>query len=254
VYLKDEGELEKYLIQMGLENTTLRMGNGMIIAGSDLDAVLQDTRKIVNTLTSFPTKYSRFILEQAAISGAFDTNLSTFDAAEMAKCLALRLDECSEEYERGWVGSATDDSGLKLTRTVRGVEEVRIIDGQTLRSAEAIKLNEMIHKHLDIYKTAALIKTKSKEELINSPTELFAAVMSDGEKGLTLQRYKGLGEMNPDQLWETTLDPDARTLLRVKIDREEDATDIFSKLMGDVVEPRREFIQQNALNVSNLDF
>jgi len=195
VYLKDEGELEKYLIQMGLENTTLRMGNGVIIAGSDLDAVLQDTRKIVNTLTSFPTKYSRFILEQAAISGAFDTNLSTFDAAEMAKCLALRLDECSEEYERGWVGSATDDSGLKLTRTVRGVEEVRIIDGQTLRSAEAIKLNEMINKHLDIYKTAALIKTKSKEELINSPTELFAAVMSDGEKGLTLQRYKGLGEM-----------------------------------------------------------
>ena len=254
VYLKDEGELEKYLIQMGLQNTTLRMGNGVIIAGSDLHAVLQDTRKIVNTLTSFPTKYSRFILEQAAISGAFDTNLSTFDAAEMAKCLALRLDECSEEYERGWVGSATDDSGLKLTRTVRGVEEVRIIDGQTLRSAEAIKLNEMINKHLDIYKTAALIKTKSKEELINSPTELFAAVMSDGEKGLTLQRYKGLGEMNPDQLWETTLDPDARTLLRVKIDREEDATDIFSKLMGDVVEPRREFIQQNALNVSNLDF
>jgi DNA gyrase subunit B len=239
---------------MGLENTTLRMGNGVIIAGSDLDAVLQDTRKIVNTLTSFPSKYSRFILEQAAISGAFDVNLSTSNVAEIAKRLALRLDECSEEYERGWVGSATDDYGLKLTRTVRGVEEVRIIDGQTLRSAEAIKLNEMIHKHLDIYKTAALIKTKSKEELINSPTELFAAVMSDGEKGLTLQRYKGLGEMNPDQLWETTLDPDARTLLRVKIDREEDATDIFSKLMGDVVEPRREFIQQNALNVTNLDF
>ena len=254
MYLKDEGELEKYLIQMGLENTTLRMGNGVTIAGSDLNEVLQDTRKIVNTLTSFPTKYSRFILEQAAISGAFDANLSTSTVAEIAKRLALRLEECSEEYERGWVGSATDDYGLKLTRTVRGVEEVRIIDGQTLRSAEAIKLNEMINKHLDIYKTAALIKTKSKEELVNSPTELFAAVMSDGEKGLTLQRYKGLGEMNPDQLWETTLDPDARTLLRVKIDREEDATDIFSKLMGDVVEPRREFIQQNALNVSNLDF
>ena len=254
VYLKDEGELEKYLIQMGLENTTLRMGNGVTIAGSDLAEVLQDTRKIVNTLSSFPTKYSRFILEQAAISGAFDAKLSSPNVSEIAKRLALRLDECSEEYERGWVGSATDDSGLKLTRKVRGVEEVRIIDGHTLRSAEAVKLNEMISKHLDIYKTAALIKTKSKEEFINSPTELFAAIMSDGEKGLTLQRYKGLGEMNPDQLWETTLDPDARTLLRVKIDREEDAADIFSKLMGDVVEPRREFIQQNALNVSNLDF
>ena len=112
----------------------------------------------------------------------------------------------------------------------------------------------MVSRHADIYKAPAIIKTKSQEIIVNSPSELFAAVMSDGEKGLTLQRYKGLGEMNPDQLWETTLDPDARTLLRVKIDREDDATDIFSKLMGDVVEPRREFIQQNALNVSNLDF
>jgi DNA gyrase subunit B len=254
VYLKDEGELEKYLIQMGLENTTLRMGNGVTIAGSDLDAVLQETRKIINTLSSFPTKYSRFILEQAAISGAFDLNLSDLNPSKVAEKLAERLDACSEEYEKGWLGCSTEDGGLKLSRTVRGVEEVRIIDGHTLRSAEAIKLNEMITKHSDIYKAPALIKTKSKEEIINSPMELFAAVMSDGEKGLTLQRYKGLGEMNPDQLWETTLDPDARTLLQVKIDREEAATDIFSKLMGDVVEPRREFIQQNALNVSNLDF
>ena len=254
VYLKDESELEKYLIQMGLESSTLRMGNGVTIAGSDLDRVLEDTRKIINLLSSFPTKYSRFILEQAAISGAFDSNQSDLNPLEIAKRLAVRLDECSEEYERGWVGSSTQDEGLKLSRIVRGVEEVRIIDGYTLRSGEAMKLNEMIKKHSDIYKATALIKTKSKEEFINSPTELFSAVMSDGEKGLTLQRYKGLGEMNPDQLWETTLDPDARTLLQVKIDREEDAADIFSKLMGDVVEPRREFIQQNALNVSNLDF
>ena len=254
VYLKDEGELEKYLIQMGLENTTLRMGNGVTIAGSDLDEVLEETRKIINTLSSFPAKYSRFILEQAAISGAFDSNISDLEPLEIAERLATRLDLCAEEYERGWVGTSTENNGLKLSRKVRGVEEVRIIDGQTLRSAEAIKLNEMVSKHLDIYKAPALIKTKSKEETVNSPTELFAAVISDGEKGLTLQRYKGLGEMNPDQLWETTLDPDARTLLRVKIDREEDAKDIFSKLMGDVVEPRREFRQQNALNVSNLDF
>jgi DNA gyrase subunit B len=254
VYLKDESELEKYLIQMGLESATLKMGNGVTIAGSDLDDVLNDTRKIINTLRAFPTKYSRFILEQAAISGAFDADVADVNPLEVAKRLALRLDNCSEEYERGWVGTSTDDAGLKLSRTVRGVEEVRIIDGHTLRSGEAIKLNEMISKQMDIYKAPALIKTKSKEEVINSPTELFSAVMFDGEKGLTLQRYKGLGEMNPDQLWETTLDPDARTLLRVKIDREEDAKDIFSKLMGDVVEPRREFIQQNALNVSNLDF
>ena len=254
VYLKDESALEEYLVQMGLEGSTLKMGNGVFIAGSDLNLVLNDTRKIISTLNTFPTKYSKFIIEQAAISGAFAPDSSKVNPSVISERLASRLDACSEEFERGWLGKPTEDGGLRLTRIVRGVEEVRVIDGQTLRSVEAIRLNEMVTRHADIYKAPAIIKTKSQETIINSPSELFAAVMSDGEKGLTLQRYKGLGEMNPDQLWETTLDPDARTLLRVKIDREDDATDIFSKLMGDVVEPRREFIQQNALNVSNLDF
>jgi len=254
VYLKDEIALEKYLIQMGLEGSTLKMANGLVIAGSDLDLVLEETRKIIGTLGSFPIKFSKFILEQAAISGAFSPESMNIDLMKTAERLAARLDDCSEEFERGWVGKSTDDDGLRLTRTVRGVEEVRVIDGRTLRSAEAIQLNDMVNHHSYIYQAPAIIKTKSKETVINSPSELFAAVMADGEKGLTLQRYKGLGEMNPDQLWETTLDPDARTLLRVRIDREDDAADIFSKLMGDVVEPRREFIQQNALSVSNLDF
>ena len=254
VYLKDESALETYLLQTGLESSTLKIGNGVVMAGSDLATVLEETRKIVSILGSFPAKYPKFIIEQAAISGAFASHSSEATPSEVSKNLAKRLNECSEEFERGWVGESVDENGLKLMRTVRGVEEVRIIDGKVLYSAEAIKLNEMIGRHADIYKRPALLKTKSKETVINSPSELFSAVTSDGEKGLTLQRYKGLGEMNPDQLWETTLDPDARTLLRVKIDREDDATDIFSKLMGDVVEPRREFIQQNALSVSNLDF
>ncbi len=254
VYLKDESALEKYLLQTGLESSTLKIGNGVVMAGSDLATVLDETRKIVSILGSFPIKYPKFIIEQAAISGAFASHSSETTPSKISKSLAERLNECSEEFERGWVGESVADNGLKLMRTVRGVEEVRIIDGKVLCSAEAIKLNEMIGRHADIYKAPALLKTKSKETVINSPSELFSAVTSDGEKGLTLQRYKGLGEMNPDQLWETTLDPDARTLLRVKIDREDDATDIFSKLMGDVVEPRREFIQQNALSVSNLDF
>ena len=254
VYLKDETALEKYLVQMGLEEATLKLGNGVVMAGSDLALVLDETRKIISTLGSFSTKYSKFIIEQAAISGAFDPNFSEASTLEMSQRLARRLDQCSEEFEQGWIGQLTDDNGLRLTRTVRGVEEVQIIDGQTLRSVEALKLNEIISSQAEIYKVPAKIKTKSKETIINSPSELFAAVMSDGEKGLILQRYKGLGEMNPDQLWETTLDPEARTLLRVKIDREDDAADIFSKLMGDIVEPRRDFIQQNALNVSNLDF
>ena len=254
VYLKDESALEKYLIQMGLESSTLKMGNGVVIAGAELEALLEDTRKIRIALNTFPVKYSKFILAQAAISGAFVAGAMDSDPTGVAESLAKRLDVCSEEFERGWVGGLTGDNGLKLSRTVRGVDEVKIIDGSVLRSAEAIKLNEMINPHIDIYKSPSVMKTKTKDTNINSPIELFNAVMADGEKGLSLQRYKGLGEMNPGQLWETTLDPDARTLLRVKIDREEDAQDIFSKLMGDIVEPRREFIQKNALNVSNLDF
>ena len=254
VYLKDETALEEYLVQMGLEEATLKLGNGVVMAGPDLALVLDEARRIINILESFSTKYSKFIIEQAAISGAFAPSSSEANPSEVSQRLAIRLDQCSEEFEQGWIGKSTDDNGLRLTRTVRGVEEVQIIDGHTLRSSEALKLNDIINNQAEIYKEPATIKTKSTETIINSPSELFAAVMSDGEKGLVLQRYKGLGEMNPDQLWETTLDPDARTLLRVKIDREDDAADIFSKLMGDVVEPRREFIQQNALNVANLDF
>ncbi len=254
VYLKDETALEKYLVQMGLEGATLKMDNGVVIAGSDLESVLDETRGITSALASFPAKYSKFIIEQAAISGAFAPSSLKKDSLKISELLASRLDECSEEFERGWIGTPTDDNGLRLTRTLRGVEEVHVIDGQMLRSAEAAKLNSMLSDQANIYTKSATIKTKSKETVVNSPSELFAAIIDDGEKGLTLQRYKGLGEMNPEQLWETTLDPDARTLLRVKIDREDDATDIFSKLMGDVVEPRREFIQQNALSVSNLDF
>ena len=254
VYLKDESALEEYLVQIGLEEATLKMGNGDIIAGNELQLVLDETRKIMNTLSSFPIKYPKFILEQAAISGAFHPESVDTKSSIISERLAARLNDCSEEFERGWVGTVTDDDGLKLARTIRGVEEVRFLDRQTLRSSEATKLDELISRHSSIYEAKALIKTKSKEIVVNSPSQLFAAIISNGEKGLTLQRYKGLGEMNPDQLWETTLDPNARTLLRVKIDQEDDAKDIFSKLMGDVVEPRRDFIQQNALSVSNLDF
>ena len=144
VYLKDEAALEKYLVQMGLEEATLKLGNGVVMAGSDLASVLEKTRKIISTLESFSTKYSKFIIEQAAISGAFNPSLSEINTLEMSQRLALRLDQCSEEFERGWVGKPTDDNGLRLTRTVRGVEEVQIIDRQTLRSAEALRLNEII--------------------------------------------------------------------------------------------------------------
>ena len=158
------------------------------------------------------------------------------------------------EYERGWQGRPTQDHGVRLTRMLRGVEEVRTLDGPVLRGAEARRLGQMTTDLREIYHMPATLHRKERSQNIFGPLDLLDVILKEGEKGLTLQRYKGLGEMNPDQLWETTLDPEARTLLQVKIDDVADADDLFTKLMGDVVEPRREFIQQNALSVENLDF
>jgi len=137
---------------------------------------------------------------------------------------------------------------------VRGVEELRTLDGGVLRSGEARKLAGFTKPLQEVYTKTARLVRKDKSMEIHGPTDLLEAVLTEGEKGLSLQRYKGLGEMNPDQLWETTLDPEARTLLQVRVDQLDEADEIFTKLMGDVVEPRREFIQANALSVENLDF
>ncbi|HHS94902.1 MAG TPA: DNA gyrase subunit B, partial [Rhodobacterales bacterium] len=139
-------------------------------------------------------------------------------------------------------------------RILRGVEEVRTLDGAVLRSGEARRLASVAGETRIHYHEPSHLVRKERDQVIHGPTDLLSAVLAEGEKGLTLQRYKGLGEMNPDQLWETTLDPEARTLLQVRVDDLAEADDIFTKLMGDVVEPRREFIQNNALNVENLDF
>ncbi|MDP5347159.1 MAG: DNA gyrase subunit B, partial [Paracoccaceae bacterium] len=141
-----------------------------------------------------------------------------------------------------------------LARILRGVEEVRTLDGRILRGGEAKKTGSFTKALQDVYSLPAKLIRKDRSQAIHGPLDLLDAILKEGEKGLSLQRYKGLGEMNPEQLWETTLDPEARTLLQVKIDDMAEADDLFTKLMGDVVEPRREFIQQNALNVENLDF
>ena len=142
---------------------------------------------------------------------------------------------------------------MRLSRSLRGVEEVRTLDGPILRAAEARRLGELTESLLEVYHGLATLVRKDRETPIEGPLSLIQAILAEGEKGLTLQRYKGLGEMNPGQLWETTLDPEARTLLQVKVDDVADADDVFTKLMGDVVEPRREFIQANALSVADLD-
>ena len=254
VYLKDQLALEDYLIQQGVDNAVLRLASGEEIVGADLARVVEEARQAKRVLDAFPTHYPRHILEQAAISGAFDAGRAEADLQAVADGVANRLDLIAAEYERGWQGRQTQDKGIRLSRVLRGVEERRVLDGNVLRSGEARKLGSMSGLLREVYDEKTELVRRERVQDIYGPLDLLEAVLKEGEKGLSLQRYKGLGEMNPGQLWETTLDPEARTLLQVKVDDVADADDLFTKLMGDVVEPRREFIQKNALSVENLDF
>ncbi|EYD73130.1 DNA topoisomerase (ATP-hydrolyzing) subunit B [Limimaricola hongkongensis] len=254
VYLKDQAAMDEYLIHQGTDGTTLRLGSGEEITGNDLRRVVEEARQLRRVLDAFPTHYPRHILEQAAISGAFVPGAVDADLQGVADKVAKRLDLIALEYERGWQGRITQDHGIRLARILRGVEEVRTLDGPMLRSGEARKTGSFTKSLQEIYDLPATLVRKERRQLIHGPLDLLAAILEEGQRGLTLQRYKGLGEMNPDQLWETTLDPEARTLLQVRIEDSTEADDLFTKLMGDVVEPRRDFIQQNALNVEHLDF
>ena len=253
VYLKDQPALEDYLIQQGVDGAMLRLGTGEEITGQDLARVVEEARAVRRSLQSFPTHYPPAILEQAAIAGAFVSGEVDRDLQAVADRVAARLDQIAVEYERGWQGRPTQDRGLRLSRALRGVEEARVLDGPILRGPEARRLGGFTQGLREVYSRPAQLVRRDRFQEIHGPLDLLEAILAEGEKGLTLQRYKGLGEMNPDQLWETTLDPEARTLLQVRVEDVAEADDIFTKLMGDVVEPRREFIQQNALSVANLD-
>jgi DNA gyrase subunit B len=254
VYLKDQAALEDYLVEMGLDGAVLRLADGTEIAGNDLARVIEGARQFRRVLDAFPTHYPRPILEQAALAGAFDPGRADDDLQLVADTVARRLNLIAPEFERGWQGRITQDHGIRLSRILRGVEELRTLDGAVLRSGEARRLSQVAGQYREVYRDPARLVRKDRDQAIHGPIDLLKSILAEGEKGLSLQRYKGLGEMNPDQLWETTLDPEARTLLQVKVDDLTEADDIFSKLMGDVVEPRREFIQTNALSVENLDF
>jgi len=253
VYLKDQAALDDYLIEMGTEGAVLRLTDGQEIAGNDLARVIEGARAFRRVLDAFPTHYPRGILEQAALSGAFDPGRADSDLQAVADVVARRLNLIAAEYEKGWAGRITQDHGIRLSRVLRGVEELRTLDGAVLRSGEARRLSAIGQQTRDTYRDPARLMRKDREQMVHGPIDLLKSILAEGEKGLSLQRYKGLGEMNPEQLWETTLDPEARTFLQVKVDDLADADDIFTKLMGDEVEPRRAFIQDNALNVTHLD-
>jgi DNA gyrase subunit B len=253
-YLKDQRALEDYLIESGLEGAILNLGSGEQRTGNDLRDIVEQARGVARVIEDLHSRYSRFVVEQAAIGGAFDPELllSAVSATAKAEQIAAHLDTIAEETEKGWSGRFGNE-GFNFRREVRGVTESHTLDRSLLQSVEARRLNDRrAHLH-EIYGQTASLKRKDGETFVSGPRALLDAVYEVGRKGLSLQRYKGLGEMNPEQLWETTLDKDARTLLQVKIGDLDEADEIFSKLMGDVVEPRREFIQENALSVANLD-
>ncbi|MHA1523843.1 MAG: DNA topoisomerase (ATP-hydrolyzing) subunit B [Alphaproteobacteria bacterium] len=255
LYLKDERALENYLLDAGLDSAVLKTADGVEHGAGDLREIVEQARTVSALLGGLHTRYPRFIVEQAAIAGAFDPSrqADAQAASDMAKAIALRLDTLSDETEQGWTGTVSADQGLVFERELRGVRETHLVDAPLFASADARKLNAHFAQLHEIFAKAARLTIKAKPVDIRGPVQLLKAVLDAGRKGLALQRYKGLGEMNAEQLWETTLDPDCRTLLQVQVRAMDEADDLFTKLMGDVVEPRRAFIQEHALQVANLD-
>ncbi len=253
-YLKDQKAFEDYLIDQGLDETRLILGSGEEVAGLDLRAIVEEARIIRHGIDNLHHRYLPRIVEQAAICGVLDKAIldDAERAAAAAALLAARLDDLADEFEKGWAGHVGEDGGITVTRTLRGVTETRILDAGLIASADARKIDSHAGRLKEIFTSAAALRRKETTTAVHGPNDLLDAVFAQGRKGITMQRYKGLGEMNPSQLWETTLDPNIRSLLQVRIREADDAGEIFSRLMGDEVEPRREFIQANALS-ANLD-
>ncbi len=256
VYLKDDRAMERHLIDCALGDLRLTLADGTTLAGEDLRALAEQARLIRHSVASMGRRVPPFVLEQLAVADAFDPEVlaDPARAAERAAQVAARLDALEPEAERGWRGEVRPgDGGLRFTRTLRGVTERHRVDATLLHSAEALYLHSQADHLTAHYGHPATLTVRDQPMTIHGPVGLADAVMEAGRRGVALSRYKGLGEMNPEQLWETTLDPNARSLLQVRVSQADEAEGIFSRLMGDLVEPRRDFIQENALNVVNLD-
>jgi DNA gyrase subunit B len=258
-YLHDERALEEYLIDAGLEEATLEMANGEVRSGNDIKPVIDVALQMRSLLAGLHSRYDHAVVEQAVIGGAMDASkLEDMRATEeVAAKTAERLDMISEETERGWTGRLNTSNegvgGYIFERTVRGVKEVQTLDASLIQSSDARALNKLAPQLKEVFDQVPTLRRKDRGDRLTGPTMFIDMLFATGRKGLTLQRYKGLGEMNAEQLWETTLDPEERSLLQVRVNNAIDADDLFSRLMGDEVEPRRLFIQENALSVANLD-
>ena len=268
VYLKNEAALEQYLVDNGVESMALETTGGMR-SGEDLRHLIEHGRRMRAVMRYVPRRYNPAIIEALAINGALDPELSHDAQAERLTNTVRWMD--AQDEEGRWTGRIAEEGGFHFERLWRGVTDHHMIEAGFIGSAEARKLHAIATEEADSYRTASRLVTAkaaaAAEEAgdddlpvatkgstaVTRPSELLEAILAAGRKGLVIQRYKGLGEMNAEQLWETTLDPDNRSMLRVEVEQADVADEIFTRLMGDVVEPRREFIQDNALNVANLD-
>ncbi|WP_179407385.1 DNA topoisomerase (ATP-hydrolyzing) subunit B [Novosphingobium marinum] len=275
VYLKDQAALDRYLVEGGLQNRVLEAPGGAR-GGGELEALVEHALRFKNLMAFVPGRYDPAVVETMALTGALDPRLAGGDRSASLQKAAGHL--AMGDPEGDWSAQVTPDGGARFDRTWRGVTDVFLIEPSFLTSAEARKLHARAQEHADIYAAPSrLIKAGNEadqpapdsedadgeeeeatrptpgEDAITRPSQLVEKVLAAGRKGLSVQRYKGLGEMNAEQLWETTLDPENRALLQVKVEDADVTDEIFTRLMGDVVEPRRDFIQENALNVANLD-
>ncbi len=269
VYLKDDNALDQYLVDAGIGGLQLETSGGAR-AGEDLRALIAHARRMRSLMAYVPRRYDYGLIEALAIRGALKPDATRAEQEAAVTETARWLD--GQDAEARWTGSVGEDGGYLLQRAWRGVTDHHAIDAKFVGSAEARKLHKLAAEEAESYLTVSqLVKIGSGDEAeaegdeapatasvtagtqITRPSELMEAILAFGRKGLSVQRYKGLGEMNAEQLWETTLDPENRSLLRVAVEQADIAGDIFERLMGDEVEPRREFIQENALNVANLD-
>jgi DNA gyrase subunit B len=240
-YLKDDAELETYLIDEGVDGAHLDLASGERLMGQDLLAMVTTARGAKANVERLAARAPAFAIEQAALAGLLA------EGGDVAAA-ARRLDLYAEEGDGAWTGEAAAGGGYAFSRIKRGVSEKLVLDELLLHAADARRLAERSKELAQVFSAPATFTRKEKPTTVRGPIDLVNAVMDNGRKGLAVQRYKGLGEMNAEQLWETTLDVNARTLLQVRVNHADDADDMFTRLMGDLVEPRREFIQENALD------
>lgn len=283
VYLKDDSALDEYLVEAGVAGTVLEGVHGGSRSGQDLRMLVDHARRMRTLMRYIPRRYDPTIVEALAMGGALDPALDLDTRREVVVQVVRGLD--AGDPEARWSARLAEDGGFHVERVWRGVTDHHIIEGAFLGSAEARKLHGLAVEQQEAYEqTARIVSSKAAaaaqaeadaaedetaateapaqapvataakgSTMVARPSQLLDAILAAGRKGLAIQRYKGLGEMNAEQLWETTLDPQVRSMLRVEIEQADVADEIFTRLMGDVVEPRREFIQENALNVANLD-